>query len=135
MCRQHQFVHVCFGQDGRQPLPHPAYGPGSRDPRHPLDVRPLRGVPAPIHAVHRRRELAGPAPDHVKELLLQRGEQPPGIGVRLGRDHVDPDDGVRLGEPPGRLEVIAVQRQRGVEVVRREVGRDANGSPSSAARP
>ena len=108
-------------EDRRQPLAHRADGPDGRHPRPLLDVRPLRGVPAALHAVHRRRELAGPAPDHVQELLLERGEQPPGLGVRVGRDHVDPDHRPRLGEPLGRLEVFAVQLQRGQQEVRREV--------------
>ena len=49
-------------------------------------LRPLGGAPAALHALDRRRERPGVAPDQLEERLLERGEQAPRLRVGVGRE-------------------------------------------------
>ena len=87
---EHQLVRAGPSDDRLQPAPHRVRRSGHRVRQHLVDqVRARPASAARGYALVGRRQLAGMPAPQVHEGLLQRGEQPPCLLVRVGREDVD----------------------------------------------
>ena len=97
-------------------------------PHHLLDVDGLRraqdllGLEVADAATTTTEQVAHPSLLRAMELVLR-------LGVGVGREHVDARDHVRRVELLRRLELLAVERDRLLEQLRREVRREPVGQP------
>jgi len=91
------------------------------------------GIKTPSEILDRRRQPARPAPAQVEERLLERGEQPRGLGVAVGRDDVDAEHDVWAVELLGGLEAAPVEVYGLHHQRRREVGGECKGQSIAAA--
>ena len=67
------------------------------------------------------------AAEEIGEALLRRGEEPPRLRIRLGRDHVAADHRVGPLQLLGGLEALAIDFERGPQRVGREMRSEGEG--------
>ena len=74
-----------------------------------------------MHILHRRRKLARLTATQLHKRLLHGGEQEFRVAIAVGGNNVDTDHRVRFLKTLGRLEVRAVEMQRLMQHIRREM--------------
>ncbi|MNN24775.1 hypothetical protein D3C81_1382170 [compost metagenome] len=77
--------------------------------------------PERLDVFHRRRNLPRATTTQVHKALLLGGEQASRLGFGFAGDDIQRQDRVRLAQMLRRLEIAAIQRQRFVHGIRREV--------------
>jgi len=113
-----------LGDKSLKPPPYGVWSANHGISQRLLNSGALHGRPVVTHVVDRRRQRPGRAASQVDELLLQRRDQAPRLGIHVGCENIYANHGVRLLKLLRRLKLAAIYIERLHQRRRGEMGRE-----------
>ena len=120
-----QFIRASFLEDFAKPLTHHLGRSDHRVFRSVLDGGSFVRVPELLQLFVRRLQFCRIAANEIKRLQLRGSEKASRFLIRIGGINSSSDDDVRFLQLRRRLEFAAINFQRSVKIIRREVRGEA----------